>query len=145
MKDQWMSSLDMRDFTSLEQLRTSLYAFVNVYNQTPHASLGGKTPADRFFSEPGQIRRLPQSEIDRSFLLEIERTVSADSVIVIGKTEYEVDCRFAKQRIRLRYSPDFKDVFIVEHDGTLVPVRLLNKHDNAMIKRDKIHLYGGHA
>ena len=145
MKDQWMSALDMRDFTSLDQLRDSLYAFVNVYNQTPHASLSGKSPSDRFFSEPGQIRRLSQDEIDRSFLLEIERTVSADSVVVIGKTEYEVDCRFARQRIRLRYSPDFKDVFIVEHDNTLTPVRLLNKHDNAMIKREKIHLYGGHA
>lgn len=145
MKDQWMSALDMRDFTSLDQLRDSLYAFVNVYNQTPHASLGGKSPADRFFSEPGLIRRLSQTEIDRSFLLEIERTVSADSVVVIGKTEYEVDCRFAKQRIRLRYSSDFKEVFIVEHDSTLTPVRLLNKQENAMIKRDRIHLYGGHA
>lgn len=57
---------------------------------------------DRFFSEPEQIIRLSQTDIDHSFLLEIERTVSADSVIVIDHTEYEVDYRFAKRRIRLR-------------------------------------------
>ena len=35
MKDQWMATLDMRDFHSLEELRGSLYAFVQQYNQSP--------------------------------------------------------------------------------------------------------------
>ena len=58
-----------------------------------------------FFSEPEQIRRLSEEDIRQDFLLEIERRVSADSVIVIDQIEYEVDYRFARQRIRLRYSP----------------------------------------
>ena len=78
-----------------------------------------------------------------SFLLEIDRRVSSDSVITIDQIEYEVDCRFAKQRIKLRYSPDFKDIFIVEADGTLTPIRLLNKTENAFVKREKIHLCRG--
>lgn len=143
MKDQWMSSLDIRDFHSLEELRRNLFAYVQIYNQTVHSSLKGNSPQDRFFSEPECIRRLSDQEIENSFLLEIERRVSADSVIVIDQVEYEVDYRFAKQRIRLRYSPDLKDIFIVEADGTLTPVRLLNKTDNANIKRDKIHLCRG--
>ena len=36
-----------------------------------------------------------------------------------------------------------KDFFIVETDGSLTPIRLLNKHDNAFIKRDKVRLTGG--
>lgn len=71
---------------------------------------------------------------------EIERRVSADNVIVIEQVEYEVDCRFAKQRITLRYSPGFEDIYIVEKDGSLSPVRLLNKHGNAVAKREKVHL-----
>ena len=51
--------------------------------------------------------------------------------------------RFAKQRITLRYTPDMKDIFIVEADGSLTPIRLLNKHDNASVKRDKVRLAGG--
>ena len=80
---------------------------------------------------------------NHSFLLELERRVSSDSVIVIDQVEYEVDYRFAKQRIKLRYSPDMKDIFIVEADGTLTPIRLLNKTENAYIKREKIHLCRG--
>ena len=143
MKDQWMASLDIRDFHSLEELKGNLLAWVHLYNNTPHTSLKGKTPQERFFAEPEQIRRLPQEQLDKDFLLEIERRVSADSVIVIDQIEYEMDFRFAKQRIRLRYSPDMKDIFIVEADHTLTPIHLLNKQENADIKREKIRLCRG--
>lgn len=143
MKDQWMASLDMRDFHSLDQLRGSLFAFVQQYNQSPHSSLHGMSPQDRFFKEPKQIRRLSDDDIAKDFLLEIERRVSADSVIVIDQIEYEVDYRFARQRIRLRYSPDMKEIFIVETGGALTPIRLLNKTENAEIKREKVRLCKG--
>ena len=143
LKDQWMAGLDMRDFHSLDELRGSLYAYVQSYNLSPHSSLRGMSPQDRFFSEPAHIRRLTQDDIDKDFLLEIERRVSADSVIVIDQIEYEVDCRFARQRIRLRYSPDMKDIFIVESDGALTPIRLLNKTENASVKREKVRLCKG--
>lgn len=143
LKDQWMSCLDIRDFHTLDELRGNLLAYVHNYNQSPHSSLKGMSPQDRFFREPDYIRRLSDEDIDNSFLLEIERRVSSDSVIVINQIEYEVDCRFAKQRIRLRYSPDMNDIFIVEADGTLTPIRLLNKHDNAFVKHEKIHLCRG--
>ena len=143
MKDQWMAGLDMRDFHSLDELRDSLHAYVQKYNQSPHSSLHGMSPQDRFFSEPEQIRRLSSDEIEKDFLLEIERRVSADCVIVIDQIEYEVDCRFARQRIRLRYSPDMKEIFIVESDGALTPIRILNKTENALIKREKVRLCKG--
>lgn len=143
LKDQWMAGLDMQDFHSLDELRGSLHSYVQRYNQTPHSSLRGMTPQDRFFSEPEQIRRLSADDIDKHFLLEIERRVSADCVIVIDQIEYEVDYRFARQRIRLRYSPDMKDIFVVETDGTLTPIRLLNKTENALVKREKVRLCKG--
>lgn len=143
MKDQWLASLDIRDFHSLDELRGNLMAYVQRYNRSPHSSLKGISPIDRFFSESQRIRRLSDEEIEKDFLLEIERRVSSDSVVVIDHVEYEVDYRFAKQRIRLRYSPDMKDIFIVEEDASLTPIRLLNKQDNAFVKREKIHLYRG--
>lgn len=143
LKDQWMAGLDMQDFHSLDELRGSLYSYVQRYNQTLHASLRGMSPQDRFFSEPEQIRRLSADDIGKDFLLEIERRVSADCVIVIDQIEYEVDYRFARQRIRLRYSPDMKDIFVIETDGALTPIRLLNKTENALIKREKVHLCKG--
>lgn len=145
MKDQWLACLDIRDFTSLSELRGNLLAYVQRYNQTPHSSLKGLSPQDRFFSEPQHIRRLSDEEIQKHFLLEIERRVSIDSVITIDQVEYEVDYRFARQRVCLRYSPDMEKIFIVEPDGTFTPIRLLNKQENAFVKREKIHLCRGEA
>lgn len=143
LKDQWMASLDIRDFSTLDELRGNLFAYVGKYNQTVHSSLKGKTPQERFFDEPNHIRRLSDEMIESSFLLELERRVSTDCVITINNIEYEVDYRFSKQRIRLRYSPDMQDIFVVETDGTLTPIKLLNKTDNAHVKREKIHLCRG--
>ena len=138
-----MASLDMRDFNTLDELRGSLQTYVQMYNQSPHSSLSGATPQDRFFSEPELIKRISDDQIENAFLLEIERRVSADSVIVIDHVEYEVDYRFAKQRITLRYSPDLSDIYVVEADSSLTPIRLLNKQENAFVKRDKVRLTGG--
>ena len=54
-----------------------------------------------------------------------------------------MDYRFAKQRITLRYTPDMKDIFILEADGSLTPIRLLNKQENSLVKRDNVRLTGG--
>ena len=138
-----MATLNMKDFHTLDELRGSLMTYVRLYNQRIHSSLEGKTPEERFFSEPECIRRISDEQIENSFLLEIERRVSADSVIVIDQIEYEVDYRFARQRITLRYSPDMADIYVVEHDGSLTPIRILNKHENSIVKREKVRLTGG--
>lgn len=143
MRMQYLASLDMREFDNLEDLRKHFAAYVSRYNQTVHSSLEGRTPQERFFSEPEQIRRLTQEQIETSFLLETERRVSADCVVVIDKTEYEVHYRYAKQRIRLRYSPGMDRVYVVESSGILTPIRLLNKQDNAVVKRERVRLSGG--
>lgn len=99
---------------------------------------------DRFFQESVLIKRLTQEQIDYAFLLEYERRVSADNVVVIDGIEYEVDYRYSKQRIILRYAPDMSQIFVVDKvTGTLTPIKLLNKHENSRIKRQKVRLTGG--
>ena len=140
---QYLASLDMRDFHSLEQLRKDFAGYVLRYNQTVHASLDGLTPQERYFKEPERFFRLSPERIERDFLLETERRVSADNVIVINKVEYEVHYRYAKQKLRLRYSPDMENVFVVEPSGELTPIRLLNKQENAFVKRERVRLSEG--
>lgn len=143
MKESWMAALNIKDFDSLESLNTSLQSYIRQYNNSPHSSLHGKSPYDRFFSEPELIRRLTQEQLDKDFLLEIERRVSPDSVISIDQTEYEVESRFAKRRITLRFAPDMSEIFVAEADGTLTPIRLLNKIENSKVKREKVRFSGG--
>lgn len=144
MKDQWMSQLNMNDYKDLNELRESLYKYVQKYNQTVHHSLNGMTPQDRFFDESRMIIRLDEEYIENAFLLEIERTVSNDNVITIDHTEYEVHYRYAGRKLLLRYSPDLSKIYIVDkRTGELEELKLLDKHANANIKREKVKLSGG--
>ena len=142
LKDHWLASIDYGDYHSIDEIRASLYEYVNRYNSTVHSSLHGKTPQERFFMEPQKIRRLSQEVIERSFLLEMTRKVSADCVISVSNTEYEVDFRFAGRKIDLRYTPGMEEIFVVEKDGSLTKIEALNKHDNAKVKR-KVRLSEG--
>lgn len=143
LRDKWLGITDLSRFSSLDEIRSSLHEFVQRYNQSVHSSLDGKSPEQRFFSEPERIRRISIEETETTFLLELERRVSADCVLVIDKVEYEVDSRFAGRRIRLRCAPDMKQVYVVEADGTLTPIRVLNKQENAAAKRNKVYLSEG--
>lgn len=144
MKDQWMSQLNMNDYSSIDQLRETLLTYVNNYNQTVHSSLHGLCPQDRFFNESYLIKRLSDEQLDTSFLLEYERRVSADNVVMIDGVEYEVPYRYSKQKITLRYSPDLSKIYIVnKYSGALTSIKLLNKQENSLIKREKVRLTGG--
>lgn len=126
MKDQWMASLHMKNFASLEELRLSLLDYVIRYNKSIHSSLNHKAPQDRFFEESFMIKRLLDEDIDKSFLLEYEQRVSADNVIVLDEIEYEVPYRYAKQKITLRYSKDFEKVYVVDKlTQDLKPIKFL--------------------
>jgi transposase InsO family protein len=144
MKQQWLSQLKPTDFDSLDDLRLSLTQYVQLYNHTPHSALSDATPSDVFFSEPHLIKRLSEKQIHQAFLLEYERSVSADHVITIDKVLYEVPYQYALQKIKLRYSPDLSHVYVVDKkSGELTEIKLLKKHDNAHIKREQFHFLGG--
>lgn len=139
-----MSLLNMADYKSIDELKESLMEYVNRYNQTVHSSLNGLSPQDRFFKESHLIKRLSDEQIETSFLLEYERRVSKDNVVMIDKVEYEVDYRYSGQRVTLRYSPDLSKIYVVDKNtDELTPIKLLNKKENALIKRKKVQLTGG--
>jgi transposase InsO family protein len=132
MKDHWMAALNMHDYHNLDELRDSLMKYVQSYNQSPHSSLNGKTPQDRFFEESSLIIRLDEERIDKTFLLEAERRVTKDNIVVIENQEYEVDYKYAGRKLLLRYSPDLKRIYSVDRaTSEMEEVRLLDKHANA--------------
>ena len=56
LRDQWMSTLKMSDYKSINELKVSLMDYVNKYNQSIHSSLNGLSPRDRFFKESHIIK-----------------------------------------------------------------------------------------
>ena len=142
LKDQWMSLIHSGDYTSLEELEKSLRDYVNLYNMKVHSSLEGFCPHDRFFKESDYIIRMTPEEIERSFLLEIERRVSQDNVVIIEEKEYEIDdYHYNGQRILIRYSPDLSRVYVVDKsDNSLNELKLLDKKANSHIRRNRVKL-----
>ena len=138
LKDHWMACLNYSDFHSLEELRISLSRYVQEYNSKSHFALNGKSPCDRFFQESEMIYRFSKERIDQIFLLELERRVSADCVIVIDNKEYEVDAAYAGRKLLLRYTPDLSAIYTVDENEKLKPIKLLNRHANAHFKRSRV-------
>lgn len=136
MKDQWMASLNMNDFKSIDEVRTSLFNYVQQYNRRPHSSLENQAPQDRFFQEGNYIIRIDDNKVDEIFAMEVERKVSKDGVVTIENELYEVDSRYAGKTITLRYSQDLKKVYVYDaRSGTMEEIRLLNKIQNSTLPR----------
>ena len=92
-----------------------------------------KTPQDRFYEESALIYRFDEDRINRTFLLEEERTVSSDNVIVVENKEYEVDYKFAGRKLLIRYSPDLSRIYSVDRQtGEMEEIHLLDKHKNSI-------------
>lgn len=141
LRDQYLSLVKSSDYHSLSEFNSNLMKYVQKYNSTVHSSLDGISPTDRFFKESELIIRKTEEEIERDFLIEIERRVSADSVVIIEDKEYEVDYHYQGQKILIRYTPDLKKVYVVDKtDKTLTPLSILDKQANSHIKREKIRL-----
>lgn len=144
LKLAWMAQLNMNDFHSIEEVRDSLIQWTQKYNQTVHSSLNGKSPQERFFEESNLIIRLSDERIEKTFLLEEERTVSADNVISIGNVEYEVDSRYAGRKLLIRYKPDQSKFYAVDRQtDEMEEIHLLDKHKNANHHRKKAYRFSG--
>lgn len=142
MKDQWMAGINYNDYHSLDELRVSLMKYVQQYNNTVHSALNGKTPQNRFFEESSLIVRMTDSQIEKAFLLEIERRVSPDSVVTIDNKEYEVDSKYAGRRLNIRYSSDLNEVYACDRTtGEYEKIHILDKHTNSIIRR-KVRMAG---
>lgn len=73
-----------------------------VYNHTPHASLGGKTPSACFFSDPKPLRCPRDDEALRDcFTDSLSRLVSKDHIVSWKGTGYEMPSGYARHTVSL--------------------------------------------
>lgn len=142
LKDQYLCMIRPGDYHDLETYDRDLQKWIQEYNTRPHSSLeGGKTPTERFFEQGDQIIEMNPDMIERSFLLEVQRRVSADGVISIDGKQYEVDYHHQNRHVWIRYAPDFSQVYLVDMaDGSLSSIQPVDKISNGHKKREKIRL-----
>lgn len=135
MKDHFMASFHLTTKTTIDEFRCELLKYVTEYNNSIYSQLDGKTPIERFFDSGEEMKQLDKDFIEKSFLLEIERKVSIDCVIQIDNIDFEVPQKYSKKKIKIRYSNDYKNCYVVNPNGGLDKIELLDKKANAQIKR----------
>ena len=137
MKDHFMANYNLTSKTTLEDFKRDYFEYVNTYNNSTHSSLNGKTPIERFFNSGEEVLRIDDETLDKNFLIEIKRKASIDNVIQIDNIKFEVPQKYGNKDVTLRYSNDYKSCYVVEADGTLTPITLLDKIANSKMKRAK--------
>ena len=126
------------DFRSLE-LRLRHY-IEHLYNPRPHESLDGRSPLERWEADERELVFPADHEDLRSrFVLTESRRVSADNVVSVRGTHYEVPIGHAHKLIPVERRPLTHSVWIV-HEGRLVqlhPVDLAYNAEDRRARADK--------
>jgi len=123
------------DCSSL-QLRLQHYLSKR-YNQTPHESLSGFSPAGRFQIDKRLLRfHQSQNQLRRSFVLYQQRRVSNDNVVSFNGVDYEVSRGYAGMKIMLHRNILDQSISII-HQGSLLQLAPVDLHENARDKRAK--------
>lgn len=107
----------------------------HIYNHTPHESLDGKTPFDRWHSDLRELR-FPQdsSWLDAQFLLSLDRRVSNDNVIPYNGLDYELPTGYAGKRVRFSRNLLDGSLFII-HQGKKLTLHPVDLTQNAYARR----------
>jgi putative transposase len=115
-------------------LTLRLRHFLDSYNGTPHETLGGDTPRQRW--EAGRPLRFPDDEADlrRRFVVREPRKVSTDHVIKAGGRLWEAPRGLGERWIEvLRHVLDGR--LWVCHEGRIFELAELDPHANATERR----------
>lgn len=121
-RDQFLSELDERRITGLDDLNARLWAWLEqVYHHRPHAGLAGLTPLARFQQDLPTIRTLGPlaAQLDALFLHRVSRLVRKDGTVSYQGTRFEVPFELSGKTVRLVVDPHAETVVGVENDKGL--------------------------
>lgn len=137
---QLLPLLTAEDTKSLEALNQRLWAFVEAeYHQSPHRSLSGDTPLDRWAMSAQDVRLpSPQCDIEEMFLFEEKRRVQKDRTVSLRGVVYEVDASLVSQTVTLRFDPSRPtrpiDVFL--NGRKFQQAKPVDAYANCFVRRD---------
>ena len=136
-RDAFLSELDPRRITDLDDLNARLWAWTEVlYNRQAHDGIGGLTPLTRYQQDLPRIRGLGQlaMQLDALFYHRLNRFVRKDGTVSYQGQMFEVPYELAGKTVRLVVNPQAGSVVGVENDdgeslGAATPLDVLaNRH-----------------
>lgn len=117
-RDQFLSEVDERHITCLDDLNARLWAWLErIYHRTPHSGLDGLTPLARYQQDLPKIRTLGSraAQIDALFYHRINRCVRKDGTVSYLGAHFEVPYELAGKTVKLVVDPHAGNVLGVEN------------------------------
>jgi len=117
VREQFISELDPRHITSLHDLNTRLWAWIEqVYHRSPHAGLQDMTPLARYQRDLPRIRHLGAraAQLDALFHHRVTRQVRKDGTVSYLGERFELPYELAGQQVRLVVDPHVQRVIGAE-------------------------------
>lgn len=141
LQRQWLNLLNWDSISSIEELNSMLWNYVeNIYHQSIHSSIKMK-PIDKYIQHIDRIRFVPsKQELDYIFMYRCERRVKNDATIPISNYLFEVPPKYIGERIKVRYDPiSFDKAYIFDDNGNCqCAIYPVNKVNNSKVIRDNL-------
>jgi putative transposase len=137
VQSQFLAQLHFQPVESLDQLNGRFWRWVEVdYHQRPHSSLQEHSPAERFATAATHLRTLPKDvDLDRLFLMRVERRVRKDATISLGGELWEVASHLRGVVIAVHFDPvNWSRVEVWLRDQFIGAATRCNKHLNSQIR-----------
>lgn len=120
LRDQFLSEVDERHITDLDELNARLWAWLEqVYHRSEHTGLGGLTPLARYQRDLARIRNLgaKAAALDALFHHRVARLVRKDGTVSYLGQRFEVPYELSGKTVRLVVDPHAQRVVGVEDEA----------------------------
>jgi len=127
------------DLASLDALNRRLWTWVEgEYHHSPHRSLDGQTPLDRWSALADEVRYLG-ADFDDLFLQEAKRKVAKDRTVSLDGVVYEVDATLVGETVLLRYDPakPGRQVQVWAKGVPVQDAKVVDVHANCFVRRER--------
>ena len=118
-RDQFLSELDERRITDLDELNARLWAWLEqIYHQAAHGGIGGLTPLARYQRDLPRIRSLgaKAAHLDALFHHRVARFVKKDGTVSYLGRRFELPYELSGKTVKLVVDPHAQRVVGVEDE-----------------------------
>lgn len=133
LRSRLLRRLDYTKVVTIDDLNVRLVTWVEEeYNQSPHSTLGGRTPLDVWNDDAGEIQWVEDyTALEALFVGEITRKALKDSTISYHGTIYEIPTHLRGTKVTVRYSLLNPDRVWVMDGDVEVPLGPVDPEANA--------------
>jgi len=138
VRSAFLARLDPKALSDLGYLNRLLFAWIEgQYHVSPHRSLDGQAPLDRWMLACEALRPLPRDlDLDQLFLEQARRLVGKDGTLSLKGRRFEAGPFFIGQKIDLRFDPfDLRRIWRLDAAGALHEIFPVDLAGNCRIQR----------